>query len=388
MERWHQMAKRYLPYLIVGVVAAVIGGLIVARLLVGQDMIAGNEPPVLAETATSGTPGTFADVAEKVAPGVVKIETVMQPTIDSRDNPFYNDPFFRRFFHDFTVPRGGLGSGFIFDERGYILTNEHVIRGASKIMVTIKDYDKPIEAQVVGSDFELDLAVIKIKPPEGKKLPVLALGDSSKMRVGDWVVAIGDPYGQDWTVTAGIISAKGRPLTIEEDDGSGKVRQYRDLIQTDAAINPGNSGGPLVNLKGEVIGINTAINAAAQGIGFAIPINTAKEVLKDLIEKGGVPHPWLGITMVKLTPELAKEYELPIKEGVIIRDVFLRSPAYKAGLRTYDVILEYDGVKINDPDQLRSLVQKTPIGKKVNLLIYRAGQKLTITVEIGQAPND
>ncbi|MDI3281422.1 MAG: trypsin-like peptidase domain-containing protein, partial [Bacillota bacterium] len=334
--------ERYLPFFIIALVASLISGVIVARLLVGQDMVAGNNDDARVagkvEVAPGAAPSTFADVAERVAPTVVKIETEYQVPEDRfADNPFFNDPFFRQFFRDFQRQhqrQGGLGSGFIFDERGYILTNEHVIRGADKIVVTIKDYDQPLPAKVVGSDFGLDLAVLKVEVPKGRTLPVATLGDSNQMRVGDWVVAIGDPYGQDWTVTAGIISAKGRPLTIPEE--GGRPRQYRDLIQTDAAINPGNSGGPLINLRGEVIGINTAINAAAQGIGFAIPINTAREVLKDLMEHGQVVRAWLGISMYEITPDLVEALRLPVKEGVLIAEVVPNSPAEKAGLQPYD----------------------------------------------------
>jgi S1-C subfamily serine protease len=218
-------------------------------------------------------PETVADVVSQVSPAVVKISTTI--TTGSADDPLFSDPFFREFFDLPTVPREeeGLGSGFIISSDGYILTNEHVIEGANKISVTVIGFDKEIEARVVGSDYDLDLALLKIDA--GGSLPFLTLGNSDQIRVGNWVIAIGNPYGLDHTVTTGVISAKGRPISVED-------RQYENLLQTDASINPGNSGGPLLNLNGEVVGINTAISSEAQGIGFAIPTSTVQQVLEDL----------------------------------------------------------------------------------------------------------
>jgi S1-C subfamily serine protease len=245
-------------------------------------------------------------------------------------------------------------------------------------------FDQPLEAKLVGSDASLDLAVIKVIPPAGKHLPYATLGDSSRVRVGEWSVAIGDPYGMDWTVTAGVISAKGRPLTIADDQG--RPRRYKNLIQTDAAINPGNSGGPLLNLNGEVIGINTAVNAAAQGIGFAIPINTAKEVLKDLVEHGKVVRSYLGVQIVDLTQDMSDALELGVKSGVVVMDIVPKGPAEKAGLQRYDVILEYNRDKVASSEQLINLVRKTKPGSSVALLIMRDGQTKLVTARLEQEP--
>jgi S1-C subfamily serine protease len=234
----------------------------------------------LADAAGAGgmNSETVADIVSSAGPAVVKIDTVTTSSVQI--DPFFNDPFFRQFFGGpFNKPQPreehGLGTGFIISSDGYILTNDHVINGADKITVTVQGYKNPLQASVIGADYDLDLAVLKV---QAKNLPSLKLGDSNKIRVGNWVIAIGNPYGLDHTVTVGVISAKGRPVTVEN-------RNYKNLLQTDASINPGNSGGPLLNLAGEVIGINTAV-AQAQGIGFAIPSKTANDVIQQLITKG------------------------------------------------------------------------------------------------------
>jgi S1-C subfamily serine protease len=258
-------------------------------------------------------------------------------------------------------------------DRCYILTNEHVIEGVSQIEVTMSNSEKSYPARLVGSDKDLDLAVLKIDADI--ELPTVTLGDSNSIRVGDWVVAIGNPYGLDHTVTVGVISAKGRPMTIDD-------RQYRNLLQTDASINPGNSGGPLLNLRGEVVGINTAINAQAQGIGFAIPSSTVKSVIGDLINKGGVSHPWLGVYLQPLTEESARSYGLSNARGVIIAQVVSGAPADKAGLLKGDVIVGYNGNAVANSDQLIDLVQGTSIGSQVEIQFIRNGETKAAVVTI------
>lgn len=340
----------------------------------GQD-----EPPSGLSHSLVGE-GTIQDIVEKTGPSVVKIETTT--TVQgSQNNPFAGDPFFREFFGDSfrlqPTPRKsqGLGSGFIISQDGYILTNNHVIEGADKVQVYLTQRQEPYEAKIVGSDGELDLAILKINP-EGD-LPILKLGDSNQMKVGNWVIAIGNPYGLDHTVTVGVVSAKGRPLYI---DG----REFKDLIQTDASINPGNSGGPLLNLEGEVIGINTAINAQAQGIGFAIPSYTVQQVLDQLLEKGKVIRPWLGVYMQPVTEDLARYFNLAKAEGALIGAVQEGSPAYEAGLQRGDVILEFGGKAIKTPEDLQKLVNESKIGEKVVLLIHRQGKTTYISVTISE----
>ncbi len=323
-------------------------------------------------------PIDVASIVEEVSPAVVKIETIAAVR-DNQLDPFLSDPFFKDFFggEQFNIPRktNGLGSGFIISKEGYILTNQHVIDSAEKVTVTIQGREEPVEAEIIGQDEQLDLAVLKIKGDE--KLPVLKLGNSKNVNVGDWVVAIGNPYGLDHTVTVGVISAKGRPLTIE-----GKT--FKNLLQTDASINPGNSGGPLINFKGEVIGINTAINANAQGIGFAIPTETVDEVIDQLIEEGEVIRPYLGVIIQEITPELQEYFELEDTNGAIISNVVAGSPAYEAGLRRGDVILEIDKEIVKNPDDLVDKIQKCEVGEKVVLLISRNGQTIYVTVTVGK----
>lgn len=341
-----------------------------------------DQPPVKqASAGTAGgasTAGNIPDMVEKIGPAVVKIETLSRSNNPYND-PFFNDPFFREFFGDsFPMPgpsiQRGLGSGFIFDEKGLILTNDHVVRGSEEIKVTIQGFDKPLTAEIVGSDYIMDLAVIKVN--SGKPLPTISFGSSSNVKVGEWVVAVGNPFGLDHTVTAGVISAKGRPLQIEG-------RQYKELIQTDAAINPGNSGGPLLDLDGKVVGINTAVNAESQGIGFAIPIDRVKEVLNQLITKGSISRPYLGVVLQDLTSEIVSYFNLPDPAGAIIVEVAPGSPAEKAGLRKGDVIRELGKQKINSTTELSEALSKLKIGEKVLLRVYRNGQPLYISVVIG-----
>lgn len=322
-------------------------------------------------------PDTIPDMVSRAGPAVVRINTTT--VSESKLDPFFNDPFFRQFFGgQFDIPSQpyeshGLGSGFIVSTDGYILTNEHVIEGVSQIEVTMSNTEKSYPARLVGADKDLDLAVLKIEADID--LPTVTLGDSNSIRVGDWVVAIGNPYGLDHTVTVGVISAKSRPMTIDD-------RQYRNLLQTDASINPGNSGGPLLNLRGEVVGINTAINAQAQGIGFAIPSSTVKSVIDDLINKGGVSHPWLGVYLQPLTEESAQSYGLSNASGVLIAQVVSGAPADKAGLLKGDVIVGYNGSPVSNPDQLIELVQETGIGSQVEIQFIRNGETKAAVVTI------
>ncbi|MDX9871533.1 MAG: trypsin-like peptidase domain-containing protein [Clostridia bacterium] len=351
-----------------------------------------NTPPRL--SGQTSEPANFANVAsdagetivgtniiEKIVDSagdaVVKLETSV--TTSNRSNPFFNDPFFREFFGDSynQQPRvqEGLGSGFIISKDGYILTNNHVVSGADKVKVYLSSRMEPYEAKVVGADADLDLAVVKIEA--GNNLPMLKLADSNQAKVGNWVIAIGNPYGLDHTVTVGVISAKGRPITIEGTE-------FKDLIQTDASINPGNSGGPLLNLNGEVVGINTAINAQAQGIGFAIPSSTVTQVLDQLLESGKVIRPWLGVYMQALDEDLAQYFGLSSTDGALIGAVQDGSPAQKAGLQRGDVILEYNKTKITSPDDLQNAVKESKIGDKAVLLVQRNGRSEYVTVTIAE----
>ncbi|MDD4335429.1 MAG: trypsin-like peptidase domain-containing protein [Desulfotomaculaceae bacterium] len=322
-------------------------------------------------------PDTVADVVSLTSPAVVKIST----SITTRDsaNPLFNDPFFRQFFGIPSTPRQneGLGSGFIISKDGYILTNEHVVAGANKIAVTITGIDKDLEAKVIGADGDLDLALLKIDA--GADLPFLVMGNSDQIRVGNWVIAIGNPYGLDHTVTTGVISAKGRPISVED-------RQYENLLQTDASINPGNSGGPLINLRGEVVGINTAISAEAQGIGFAIPTSTVQLVLEDLKNNVTKYRPWVGVQVRTLDSELANYLGLDKAEGAVVSGVVAGSPAAQAGLREWDVIVEFNGKKVNKADELVAAIKAMQIGQEAGVIVVRQRLQQTITVTIAEKP--
>lgn len=331
-----------------------------------------------------GRPTTFADLAERVSPAVVNIsttKTIKSTPFQIPHSPFGGiDPFeeFRRFFEE-AVPREqkqhSLGTGFIINQNGDILTNNHVVGDADEIVVNLADGRK-LKAEVVGRDETTDLAVITIKTDTS--LPYANLGDSDKARPGDWVMAVGNPFGFEHTVTVGVISAKGRLI------GDARAPQAR-FIQTDASINPGNSGGPLFDLNGEVIGINTMIYGMGTGIGFAIPINLAKSLVPQLLEKGKVTRGWLGVQIQRLTPELAKSYGLEKEAGALIGNVFPGSPAEAAGMKRGDIVLTYDGKKIEDPFDLSTYVGQTEVGKKVNVEILRQGkQPMNLTLQIGQ----
>jgi serine protease Do len=322
----------------------------------------------------------FVELAKKLKPAVVNISTAKTITPQKKfhrpNSPFGHDPFedfFDRFFEGIpqhSYKQRSLGSGFIISDDGYILTNNHVVSGADEIKVRLGD-KREFKATIKGTDVKLDLALLKI---EGKDhFPVAVMGDSEKIDVGEWVMAIGNPFGLEQTVTAGIISAKGRVI------GSGP---YDDYIQTDASINPGNSGGPLFNARGEVIGMNTAIVAGGQGIGFAIPINMAKDIITQLKDTGKVTRGWLGVTVQSVTPELAQSFGLASDKGALVSDVIKDSPAEKAGLKTGDIILEFDGKPILEMNELPRLVASTPVGKKLEVKILRDGKEKSVTVTI------
>lgn len=327
-----------------------------------------------------GFPQSFADLAEKVKPAVVNISTTA--TLKIPGNPFKHffgsDEPFGDFFHKFfgeipdrELKRQSLGSGFIIDKDGYIITNNHVVEGADEIKVKLAD-GREFKAKVAGRDPKTDIALIKISSLF-KGLPVLPLGDSDKMRVGEWVLAVGNPFGLGHTVTQGIISATGRVI------GSGP---YDDFLQTDAPINPGNSGGPLINLKGEVIGINSAIVASGQGIGFAIPSNMAKMVTSQLREKGKIVRGWIGVSIQSMTPEIAQSFGLKEPRGALVAEVVPEGPADTGGIRQGDIIVGFGGKDIKDSKDLPRIVAETPVGKTVDVKVVRNGKETALKITL------
>jgi serine protease Do len=323
----------------------------------------------------------FERVAENITPSVVTISTESKP---KKRKPGQSDPFGDLFGENSPLgpnpPSRGLGTGVIVDEQGHIITNNHVIGESSEVTVRLSN-ERTVKAKVVGTDPRTDLAVIKIKVKEELPKPA-KLGDSEKLKIGEWVVAAGASFGLDNTITAGIVSAKGRAI-------SGGA-QYEDFIQTDAAINPGNSGGPLVNLRGEVVGINTAIvskSGGYMGIGFAIPVNMAKQVLESLISNGKVTRGWLGVGIQNLNEDLARSFDYSDTEGALVGHVDRKGPAHKAGLQQGDIIVQLGNSKIKNVNQLRNLVASIKPGTSTDLTILRAGKKETRSVTIGELPN-
>jgi S1-C subfamily serine protease len=327
----------------------------------------------------------------RVGPAVVRIDT--ERTITRRADPFFDDPAFRRFFGDDFFPQmpqerrlRGQGSGFIIDRSGIILTNAHVVNQADKVTVLLKD-GRTLEGKVQGADEVTDLAVVKI---DGRDLPVAPLGDSSQVEVGDWAIAVGNPLGLDNTVTLGIVS------TLQRSSAQVGIPDKRlDFIQTDAAINPGNSGGPLLNERGEVIGINTAIRPDAMGIGFAIPIDKAKAISTQLARGERVQHPYLGIRMATLTPEIAAEnnrdpnspFMVPEINGVLVVQVLPNTPAATSGIRRGDVVTEIDGQPITTADQLQRIVENSGVAKVLQVKVRRGNQTNTLSVRTGELQN-
>lgn len=339
----------------------------------------------------------FVKVSEAVGPSVVSISTERIRKVGMRRfrTPFENDDVFDRFFRDFFggMPereylQKGLGSGIIIDQRGYILTNEHVVGDADKITITLPD-GREFEGEIKGKDVRSDLAIVKI---DAKNIPVAILGDSDTVRIGQWAIAIGNPFGfmvhsPEPTITVGVVSAKGRSIR----GAIARGRDYSNLIQTDAAINPGNSGGPLVNINGEIIGINVAIFSTTggyQGVGFAIPINIAKYVIGQLIEGKEVLYGWLGVNIQEIDQELADYFGLPDTKGVLVANALAGSPAEKGGLKEGDVIRTYDGKQIKNLSDLVTNVGHTKIGKKVKMDILRDKRHQTLTITIGKRPED
>jgi len=336
--------------------------------------------------AKAGVPDSIAELAEKEGHVAVNISTTRVVKGVRRSLPFqgrefrdfFGDEFFRHFFGEIPekhMKQRSLGSGVVVSEDGYILTNNHVVADAEEILVTFSEKEK-YEAKIIGLDPKTDIALIKIKVD--KPIPAASFGDSDKLRVGDWVVAIGNPFGLGSTVTAGIVSAKGRII------GAGP---YDDFIQTDASINPGNSGGPLFNLDGEVVGINTAIftqSGGNVGIGFAIPMNMARSVMSQLKEKGRVIRGWLGVVIQMITPEIQEKFGLETTEGALIGEVAEGSPAEKGGLNRGDVIVSFAGKKVKEMSSLPPMVAATPVGKKVELIVIRKGKEKRLTVKLGE----
>jgi serine protease Do len=334
-------------------------------------------------------PPSFADLAEKLGPSVVNIYTTQTVEVSTSPHQFsFPDEMeipepFRRFFGIPDQPqqtpkremkRTSLGSGVIATADGYIITNNHVVQDADEINVTLSTFEE-YEAKVIGRDPKSDLALIKIEPET--ELPAVSFGNSDKLRVGDWVLAIGNPFGLQQTVTAGIVSAKGRSI----NNGS-----YGNFIQTDASINPGNSGGPLFNLNGEMVGVNTAIFSRTGGnigIGFAIPANMAKSVLQQLKEHGKVTRGWLGVMIQHVTPELADNFGLDRPIGALVGQVVPDSPAEKAGIKPGDVIIEFDDKEVSQMSMLPAMVAQTPVDKKTKVTLIRNGKREVITVTIG-----
>lgn len=346
-----------------------------------------SESELLAQAPAISTSTSFVAAAvAKTGAAVVRIDT--EKTVATRLDPFFEDPFFREFFGDRfggSVPRErqvrGQGSGFITEKSGIVLTNAHVVSGADRVTVTLKD-GREFEGIVKGTDEVTDLAVVKINAP-GEDLPIAALGRSDDVQVGDWAIAVGNPVGLNNTVTLGIIS------TLTRSSAQVGIPDKRiDFLQTDAAINPGNSGGPLLNEQGEVIGINTAIRPDANGIGFAIPIDKAKSITKTLAAGKQVPHPYIGVQMRTLTPELAQRnnsnpnspFTIPEVEGVLVVRVLPNTPAEAAGLRLGDVITDIDGQAITDAGQLQGVVDSSGLNKSLQFTVIRSDRTLKLKV--------
>ena len=384
---WQKPAT-YLSLVLLGAAIPVSGNYLLTRDTLAVAQSANSQESAPPPTTVAGLPPTsdtnfVTAVVEKVGPAVVTIDS--SRTVTSQVPEMFRDPFFRDFFGS-ELPRQrerqvqrGTGSGFIISADGRILTNAHVVDGADTVTVTLKDGRK-YQGKVLGKDTVTDVAVVKI---EANSLPVVALGNSQQLKPGEWAIAIGNPLGLDNTVTTGIISATGR-----SSSDVGVPDKRVSFIQTDAAINPGNSGGPLLNARGEVIGMNTAIIQGTQGLGFAIPIDTAQRISQQLIATGKVEHPYLGIQMAALTPELKQNINsdpnssLTVDEdsGVLVIKVMPNSPAAKAGLRTGDVIHQMNGQTVKTADAVQQAVEKSSVGGEMRLGVHRNGQNLRVTV--------
>ena len=333
-----------------------------------------------------GSNNPIVSIVKKASPAVVNIDVEKMTQRSFSPFPFDDDPIFKRFFgdsfKDFTrsVPMKGRGSGFIVSKDGLILTNNHVVNGVDKITVSVvfdNGDKKTYKAELKGQDPDYDLAIIKIEPDE--ELPVLELGNSDALEVGEWVVAIGNPYGFEHSVTAGIISAKNRSIHAQDVN-------FDDFLQTDAAINPGNSGGPLLNMEGKVVGINTAIIPYAQGLGFAIPVNRVKEIQGDLLEHGHARRGWLGVRIMDINEKMAKAYKVEGTNGAMISDV-LGDPAEKAGIKRGDVVIEVNGEKVKDAASFRQKIGSLAPNSTARLVVIRKGKKLNFDIKLGERAN-
>jgi serine protease Do len=342
--------------------------------------------------SAQGTSQAFTVISKEMLPAVVSVATSKTVKRSQEEDEFFNNPFFRDFFgrgNPLRQPQNqkmeGLGSGVIVSKEGYILTNNHVVEQADDIKVTLYDH-RQFEAKLVGKDPLTEVAVIKI---DATNLPVARLGNSDELEIGEWVLAFGNPLGLNSTVTAGIVSAKGRSVGIIQDKDSEKASgsyAIENFIQTDAAINPGNSGGPLVNLKGQVIGINTAIATGTgyyAGYGFAIPVNLASKIMNDLISKGYVTRAWLGIAMKPVDENIAERYNLERPKGILVEQVVDDSPAQKAGLKVLDVILKVDGKEVDQSNEVQNYIALKNPGEVVTLSILRDGAKISVPVKLG-----
>ena len=332
------------------------------------------------------TESPFRSVASKVVPAVVTIEVTRDAEAAMQDNPLFEQfKFFERRMPENHVPIPGSGSGFIIKDDGTIVTNNHVVGGTETIKVRLPGEKELYDAEVLGTDPSTDLAVIRVKDAKGRKFPYVEQGDSDEVRVGDWAIAVGNPLGElEGSLTVGVVSAKGRSqLAIQ-----GGTPRYQDFIQTDAAINFGNSGGPLVDIHGRVIGINTAINAAGQGIGFAIPISLAEKIIPQLIAEGKVTRAYLGVLPSELDASRAEALGLDIRHGILIEDVVKGGPADRAGLREGDVLTEFAGQPVTDVDRFRFMVADRKVGEDVDVKVHRDGKDLTKKVALTEFPED
>ncbi|MEW6002037.1 MAG: DegQ family serine endoprotease [Nitrospirota bacterium] len=327
------------------------------------------------------TSKAFSEIVNVISPAVVNISTTK--VLKRNSGPFLEDPFFDLFspFHDFRIPKKwkeqSLGSGVIVSSEGYIITNNHVVERADEIKITLFD-KRTFRGKMVGADPKTDIAVLRI---DADNLPTIQWGNSENLQVGEFVLSIGNPYGLNHTVTMGIISAVGR--------ANVGIADYEDFIQTDAAINPGNSGGPLVNIKGELIGINTAIfsrTGGYQGIGFAVPSNMARLIMDHLVKKGKVVRGWVGITIQELTPELAQKFNLRQTKGALVSDVARNSPAEKAGIIRGDIIVEFNGREVKDVSSLRNMVAQSKVGTEISMKLLRASKEYAVRVIITELP--
>lgn len=364
------MRNKASKFIIVALFSFLAGGWFFVNQQSNPNSLINNTGNIQTAYAASTDVKSAADIVDSVSPAVVYVEASGSAT----------SGIGRLGMYGWNLPRQAeksTGTGFIIDANGYILTNQHVIDSAKNISIKLQGQENSFKATVVGQDYELDLAVLKI---EGTNLQPIPMGDSDTMRPGDPVIAIGNPLGLYHTVTAGVVSAKGRPITIED-------RNYKNLIQTDAAINPGNSGGPLINMLGQVIAINTAISADGQGIGFAIPINTAKSIMQELMTSGKVIRPYLGISMADMTPEIAAQLQISQDtKGAVIANVLANAPAAQAGVKYMDVLVSIDDTPVKNGSQVQDYIQQQKVGQTVKLSILRGNQSLVLSAILVEKP--